>query len=220
MIDHLAYQLALRTKLQTLSLVTTGSISLAATTAGYSRTTGSFLTDGFAVGMEVTATGFSQSDNTAAKTITGVTALTMSCTGCVAEGAAAGRTLTVGLPEVVAWENIPAVPITGRPYITEQYLPGPFARESLGALGRFEARPMYVIGLHGVPNTGLTAIATYADGLLTLFAPGTQITADNGDILRVRSDTGPFRGQLVNNEPGWAFIPVTVPLRVRTTNSI
>ena len=79
---------------------------------------------------------------------------------------------------------------------------------------------MYVIGLHGVPNTGLTAIASYADGLLTLFAPGTEIVADNGDILRVRSDAGPFRGQLVNEEPGWAFIPVTVPLRVRTTNSI
>jgi hypothetical protein len=211
MIDHRSYQLALRDKLLTLEVVTTGSTSLGATSTGYSRASGSFLTDGFAVGMEVVGNGFIQGANNEAKTITAVTALALTC---------AGRTISVGLPELRAWENVPVTPVTGRPYIREQYIPGPLARETLGAFGRLEARPMYGIGVYGVTNTGLGGVLDYADALLTLFAPGTAIVASNGDTLRVRSDTAPFRGQLMQHESGWAMVLVTVPLRVRTTNSI
>ena len=221
MIDHTGYQLAMRAKLLTLEVVTTGSTTLSATATGYARASGSFITDGFAVGMEVVGSGFANGvNNTPGRTLTAVTALALTCSGCTAEGASAGRTVSVGVPDTRVWENVPVTPVTGSPYFTEQYLPGPYAREELGPTAQFEARPVYVIGVHAVSNAGLAAASEYADALLTLFAPGLALTASNGDILRVRSDTGPFRGQLVNNEPGWAFIPVTVPFRVRTTNAI
>lgn len=220
MISHYEYQLALRQLLLTLDVATTGSTTLEATATGYSRASGSFITDGFAVGMEVVGTGFSDSDNNEAKTITAVTATTLGCDGCAVEAAGTGRTLSVGLPELRAWENIAFTPETGRPYVTEQYLPGPTLKETLGTFAELELRPMYVVTIYAVANRGLAAAAKYADALLALFAPGTTVTATNGDTLRVRNDVGPFRGQLLHDSPGWALIPVTIPLRVRSTNSV
>jgi hypothetical protein len=219
MISHYDYQLALRQKLLTLEVATTGSISIEATATGYTRATGSFITDGFAVGMEVVGTGFSDADNNEAKTITAVTALTMDADGCAVE-AAGSRTLSVALPEIRLWENIPATPIMDRPYVTEQYLPGPTLKETLGTFAELELRPMYVVTIHAVANRGLAAAAKYADAILELFAPGTAMTATNGDTLRVRNDVGPYRGQLLQESPGWAFVPVNIPLRVRSTNSV
>ena len=56
----------------------TGSISLGATATGYTRTTGSFVTDGFTVGMPIWVTGFpTASGNNGAKTVAAVTATTL-----------------------------------------------------------------------------------------------------------------------------------------------
>lgn len=220
MFNHRSYQLAIRTHLLTLEVATTGSLSLAASSTGYSRTSGSFVDDGFLVGMEVVGTGFSEADNNAAKTVTVVTALGLTCSGCVAESAAAGRTLAVPLPALRSWENLPLTPITGRPYVEEQYLSGPVSRGTLGPLGVLEGLPTYVLNLAVPANTGMDAARAYADALLTLFAPGTALTAGNGDVLRVRGDAAPFANQLLPRAAGWSVIPVTIPLRVRTTNVI
>jgi len=86
---------------------TTGSTTLSATAAGYSRTAGSFLADGFQVGQTVTAFGFTAlvpgsatSPNNGASVITALAAsgLDMSVTkttGTVVDAAAAGRTILV-----------------------------------------------------------------------------------------------------------------------------
>lgn len=220
MIDHYDYQMAVRQRLLTLSLATTGSISLAATTTGYTRSSGSFLTDGFVIGMEVSATGFGQAVNNEPKTITAVTATTIECAGNVTESAAAGRVLNVSLPALRGWDNIPVTPVSGRPYVVEQYLPGGTQRETLGTFGELEVFPMYVVTFFGVANVGLAAVANYADAVLALFPPATVITASNGDVLRVRGEPGPFRGQLMQYQPGWCMVTVTIPLRGRTTNVI
>jgi hypothetical protein len=55
--------LALRGRVLTLSVATTGTTSLAATATGYTRAAGSFVTDGFKPGMEVLAAGFATSGN-------------------------------------------------------------------------------------------------------------------------------------------------------------
>ena len=47
-----------------------------------------------------------------------------------------------------------------------------------------------------------------------------RITASAGDVLRVRSDVGPFRGQLQQGTPGWAVVPVTFPCRIETANIV
>lgn len=218
MINHSAIQLALRVKALTLSVATTGSTALAATTTGYTRAAGSFIADGFRVGMEVAGTGFAIAANNTAKVITAVTATVLSCPGCATE-AEGTRTLDVGLPSLRLWENIPLTTVQGRPYVAEQYLPGPMLQATLGTLGELEATPIYVLQFYGVENTGLEGIADYADALLTLFAPGTSL-AVNGDTLRVRRIPAPFRGQLLHVEPGWSMLPVNIPCRIRTANTI
>ena len=55
----------------------TGLGSLAATATGFSRTTGSFLADGFAVGQQITGNRFTNAPNNTRSTIIGVTATTL-----------------------------------------------------------------------------------------------------------------------------------------------
>lgn len=217
MIDNVAYQMALRQRLATLSVATTGAISLSATATGYARTTGSFLTDGFGRGMEIVPAGFATN---VARIITGVSALTITVSGAVAvEAAAGGRSLTAGLPSMQAWENRAFQPTAGVPWVREEYLPGPTAQVTLGPLGELEALPQYAVYVSVAAETGLT-VSRYADALMRLFAPRTAISLANGDVLRVRSDTGPYAGQLQQSQPGFAVKPVTFPLRIRTANSI
>ena len=76
--------------------VTTGSTSLSATATGYARASGSFVTNGFVVGQEITASGFTNAANNGRSTITAVTATTITvnkATPTVAEEAATGRSL-------------------------------------------------------------------------------------------------------------------------------
>lgn len=232
MYDEVAYQLALRSKLLTLSVATTGSISLAATTTGYTRTSGSFITDGLAPGMEITPAGFA--NNTPA-VITDVSALTVTAKRVIttvtngvtiyslgaitAESAASGRSLTVGLPSNRAWENDYFEPTAGIPYVREEFLPGPTAQVTIGPNGELQGEPMYAMYFNAPAGTRLTA-KRYVQGARLLFAPRTQITASNGDTIRVRADTGPYAGQLQQSTPGFAVQPFTVPLRVRSANVI
>ncbi|MEX2153733.1 MAG: hypothetical protein WD825_10380 [Gemmatimonadaceae bacterium] len=79
-------------------LVTTGArTDLGATSANqFTRTTGSFLTDGWVVGQPVTASGFINAENNGPSTVSGVTATELSVAkigGLVAEIEAPGRTV-------------------------------------------------------------------------------------------------------------------------------
>ena len=220
MISHTQCQLALRAKLLTLSVCTTGSATLAASALGYTRASGSFVADGFAPGMEVTPTGFTQ---TATGVVTAVTAgLLTIAGGRTVQTAGAGRTVAVGLPALRVEENRDpgqGQPVTGVPYVLEQYIPGPMSRYTSGPLGRLNAEPQYAVHVYIKSNTGFLAAAKYADALLTLFAPGVTVTLTNGDVVRVRGDVGPFRGQLMQ-DTGWCVVPVTIPLRIDTTNAV
>lgn len=217
MIDEVAMQLALRAKLATLTVATTGTMTLAATTSGYTRATGSFLTDGFAVGMEVTPAGFS---STTPRVITAVSALSMTVNATLtAQTAAGGRSLTVGLPSNRAWENVAFQPTAGVPWVREEFIPGPTAQVTIGPGGDLEATPMYAVHVNVKDDTGLTA-KRYVQALRVLFAPRTQIPLSTGDTLRVRADTGPYAGQLLQSQPGFAVQPLTIPLRLRSPNVI
>ncbi len=218
MIDHYLIQKALRAKLLTLEVCTTGSTSISATSTGYARASGSFLTDGFALGMEVTGTGFSEAANNAAKTLTGVTATALTCSGCTTEGAAT-RTVACALPADRAWENVQYEPTTGKPFVEENYLPGPMEQVTLGTTGQLECDPLYVVKVYTPSGKGIGAPRSYVDALLTLFAPRTSLTV-SGHTVAVRTQPSPFAGQLLQTESGFAVIPVSVPLRVRTANAI
>ena len=217
MIDEVQIQLALRARLLTLSVATTGTMTLAAVSGGYTRASGSFLTDGFAPGMELVPVGFSSSTP---RVITGVTALAITVSSTVpAQVAAGGRSLTVGLPAARAWENVAFQPTAGVPWVREEFLPGPAAQITIGPFGDLENTPMYAIYFNVAAETGLTA-KRYVTAARALFAPRTQITLANGDTVRVRGDTGPYAGQLQQSTPGFAVQPLTIPLRLRTPNVI
>lgn len=91
---------------------TTGSVSLSATATGYARTSSSFITNGFAVGQTIVASGFTNAANNGTSLITGVTAtrLTVSKSpAMIAEAAGSGRTIveagTVVVNRAYAGEN-------------------------------------------------------------------------------------------------------------------
>jgi hypothetical protein len=218
MIDHTTVLLALRAKLLTLSVVTTGSTQISATATGYARASGSFVTDGFRVGMEVYGSGFTTGTNNRAKTLTGVTALTLTCADCAVESAGT-RTVAVTLPTQRAWTNVAFAPTAAEPYVEEAYLPGPMVRTGLGPTAYLEVLPQYVVRVYVPAGTGVDAALQYADALLSHFAPNTSLTV-SGSTLVVRGDVAPFAGQVISTVPGFAVVPVTVPLRLRTTNTI
>ena len=97
---------------------TTGAASLSATATGYARSAGSFVTNGFAVGQQITASGFTNPANNGTSVITAVTAtsLTVSKTpATVVETAAAGRTIAT-----VTGINAAGIAMVSRAYSSEQ----------------------------------------------------------------------------------------------------
>ena len=293
MYDEVAYQLALRSKLLTLSVATTGAISLAATATGYTRTastgtvtsslgfaefsdsqagklaagsvivvggvsytlltfnggtlatlsdeptfgasafTMGFLAENFSPGMEITPAGFANNSHAVitevsalsitAKRITGTTVngvTTYTLGAITAEAAAGSRSLTVGLPSQRAWENDASFePTAGIPYVREEFIPGPTEQVTIGPFGELQGWPQYAMHFNAPAGSRLTP-KKYVQAARILFAPRTQITASNGDTIRVRADTGPYAGQLQTSTPGFAVQPFTVPLRVRSPNVI
>jgi len=216
-IRHEAIHLAARARARTLVVATTGSATLAATATGYTRTSGSFVADGFAVGMDVTPSGFTQ--QTTPATITSVSALAMTVQGGrTAQSAGSGRTLVAGLPVLIGYENLDVTPAADTPYCVEEYLPGALAKATVGAFGELEATPLYVLRLLYPQRTGMTALRRTADALLNLFAPSTPLTVGS-DVARVRGDLAPFPSPITQTEDGWASCTVTIPLRLRTNNS-
>jgi len=220
MIDHQLALTALRTQALTLSVVTTGSTTLSVTSAAYVRAAGSFITDGFVVGMEVTGAGFSVSGNNGAHRVTAVSALSLTCDGLATEASASGKTVSVGLPALRAWENIDFTPVAGRWFVEEDYLPGPAVQETLGQYGQVETLPQYVLRLYGLANTSTAALFKASDALLALFAPRTPLVLSDGNVVVVRTNPAPYRGQLLQAPGGgWAVVPITIPCRVRSANS-
>ena len=185
----------------------------------YTRAVGSFLTDGFAVGMEVTGAGFTNAANNQSVVVTGVEALTLTVDATLTtESAAAGRTLTVGQPTRTAWENVAFETTVGYPWIEEQLVPAGTRQITIGQNAQLETRVLYSLLIHAVHDTGLGAPSAYADAVLDLFSPGTQI-AFGSETARVRTDTGPSRGQMLVRRPGWVTVPITIPLEIWSTNA-
>ena len=213
----------LRDRLVTLDLSGTPATSLAVVAGSpfgkIVRTTGSFIDEFFAAGMEIQPAGFSDSANNALAVIKVVEDLELTLDRQMEnEAAAAGKSITVGLPSRVAAENVEFTPDQDKPYVEENLLPGPTEQITIGPGGDIEADPLYVVRFFLPADTGPEAANLYGDALVALFAPRTAMPLTNGDILRVRTNPGPFRGQLFQLKPGWATVPVTIPLRIRTIN--
>lgn len=230
--------LALRTRALSLTVCTTGSATLAATATGYTRLSGSFITDGFRAGMDVVSSGFSTSANNMTGVVTGVTALTLTVSpyvvttnadgsitvarpATVVEASASGRTIAAKLPSRRAWELVQFTPATGIPYVTEQYVPGGGAVMLTApyAGGLAEELGMYVLTWYGLSGSGTSAIRKSIDALKALFAPGTTLTVGT-DRLTVRGAVGPSAGSIITQDGGFAACALTISWRAETTNAI
>jgi hypothetical protein len=215
MLNHDRIRMGCRAHLLTLEVCTTGVTTLAATSTGYTRTSGSFLADGFAIGMQLTPTGFTES--TPAR-ITALTALTITVDlPRATQTADSGRSLTVGLPDV-AWENVRYTPTPGRVWMREEYLPGGGSNLTLGTFATLTQLPLYVLHVVCPQFQDATACARYADALLRHFAPTTPLSV-SGHTVTVRSDVVPSPSPLQSSGDGWVEVTVSIPLRVTTSNS-
>lgn len=214
-VNHSALRLAMRTRLRSLSVCTTGTTTLAATTTGYSRVTGSFVTDGFRAGMEVTPAGFTANP---VSVITAVTATTITVADArAAQGSAAGKSLTVALPTAQAWEDVKFQPTARVPFVIEQYLPGPAELVTLQPGGQVEYLPQYVVQVVTPDKTGGSAAYGYADALLRHFPVGLTLTASDGSVARVRGQPAPFSSQLIPYTDGAMVVTVSIPFRVHVS---
>lgn len=125
------------------------------------------------------------------------------------------------LPALVSWENVLFQPVPGQPFVAEQFVPGPATLRGLTAGGLVETRGLYVVQWYVPSNTGLGALTAGADAVLALFPPESTLTTTTGDVVRIRGDAAPYRGQLRTDPTagltGFAFLPVTIPWLVYTS---
>jgi hypothetical protein len=219
MLDHKAGRLACRNLLATLSVCTTGSTTLVATTTGYTRPAGSFVDDGFEVGMEILPAGFATNTRQVIKNVVAGTILTEGTVAAQASGS--GRSLTVGQPEYRAYTNIKYDPkqAAGRPYTEDDWLPGISTVTGTGDGATIIHEPIFVAKIYGLSERGTAALDAYSDSILTLFRPNLSIATSASQILKVKTITPPYKSGITNPSslPGRALVTVTVPLWAQTT---
>lgn len=230
-----AIRLACRTRLLDLVVCTTGTLDdLSVTATGFTRASGSFLDDGFAPGMELRASGFAgDTDGLALVRHVSATELAVDAyrldTGrtwarhdrtLTPDGTGPGRSLTVGLPTLRAWEGLHAEPIDGVPWLEESLVYGPTGRPGFLGSGSIVADPMYQIVLHQLADRGIGATDRLVSALLRAFAPGQGLSLPHGRVVRIRTDTGPYTARLGRLRPGFLTTSVTFPLRTYTPQPV
>lgn len=209
---HIDLRAAFRQKLLELVLADTGSVQIACAGATYSRTSGSFIDDGFSVGDEVTASGFASATNNGRAIITAVTATTMTIDRTLSTAAAATARLTAGLPAGRAWEGKEYIPTTGQPWVRESFRPLVSRPRSLGAGGTIEHQMTANLSLFYPSKKGTLAVERMAGAVLDAFAPGTSLAyAGNAGIIQQCE-----RSPLVE-EPEWISAPVIVSITAYTS---
>jgi hypothetical protein len=218
-INHAVVSLALRTRGLALAVCTTGSTSLSATATGYARASGSFVTDGFVEGMEVTPASFTQ---TTPGLVTAVTASTLTIYGGrTAQAAASGRTLSVELPAFRVYDNRTFARTANRWYVEAEYSPSTVRLSTVTASrGYGEATGEFYWRLYGVAGMGDTAFHAMATALLALYPPGDGETLSNGAVLHIANRPGPRAGNILPDDPGFAVLPLTIPWRCSFTNPV
>jgi hypothetical protein len=209
--NHNLLRLAIRARLATLSVVSTGATNLSGAALGYERSAGSFLVDGFDPGMEVDASGFAVANN-GKSVLTGVEAGRLHILGGrTVDAEAAARTVSVGFPSRAYWENRDYTPDQDYPYTEEDYLPGqPPIMRGLVPGGTVENYPLYTLKLYLPAQLGSNAFEKYAFAIESLFPAGFAFSLSDGSKAHVRTDMLPQHSPFRNDKPGWGVGAVTL----------
>lgn len=159
------------------------SVSLAS--GVFTRASGSWLTAGFAPGMEVQAQGFTGNPFGIVETVSAL-ALKLNISG--SQTVAGGGRFIAALPQGRAWEGFDFFPVDGRPYVSETLLPGISRKRSVGGpngVGAvIEHRPSFVATFFYPKNKGTLAIERMTGSMMGLFRPGLSLTY-GGDTARI-----------------------------------
>jgi hypothetical protein len=203
---HTDLRAAIRSRLLTLSIASLTSSGISATASQILRASGSFITDGYGIGDEITVAGFANAANNGRALINAVAgnALTLDRVGVV-EAAGAAITVALGLPQGRAWEGRFYSPVVGQPYFSETLLPISSSVRGIGPNGTIEHVVSAGLVLHYPSGVGTLAIEKMAGNLMELFRPGTSL---------VYGPTSGFVSQVERRplltEAEWISCPVTV----------
>lgn len=152
-------------------------VSVTLASGVFTRASGSWLTAGFAPGMEVTVIGFGAATSSVVES---VTALALKTSHAGAQTVAGGGQFVVGLPQGRAWTGETFHPIDGRPYVAEAVLAGSSRKKSHGGPNGqgavIEHTPRAVATLFYPNGKGTLALEAMAGAVMAHFLPGSSLS--------------------------------------------
>jgi len=195
--------------------------ALAANANGFTRLSGSFVADGFAVGMQVLSTGFPAGYGP--RVVLDVTPSALRIVNGLPStaNAATGRALRSFVPLPILEDNEQYEPVPGVPFTETELVAQPSVL--LGAPynnSTREDRGLFVVSVHGPLDVGTKALLDTADAVLTRFAPGTVLLLSDNTAMRVRTDATPFAGKIDQLLAAHARIVITIPWHAYRINAV
>lgn len=225
---------ALGNRLLSTVVASHNAVNIAASATAYTRASGSWITDGYLVGMEIVASGFTNTGNNGQGVISELSATVMTIGRAynvstsyavtdrtmVTEGSASGRTISATIPAMRRWDNTKLTPVAGIPYIEEEFVPATNRNRTVPAATAFnEDTGVYFVKWFGLSDTG-ESIRVCADAVLAEFAPGTPLTLSDGTTLRIPVDLGPKAGQVTRVDGGWSYSQIELPYIGESINAL
>lgn len=216
MFDHAEGWKAMWTRAETLVVATTGTMTLGADAAGYTRASGSFITNGFAAGMEVVGTGWPGSVGAAGIADTPSALAIPIIGGRTVTTPAGSRSLSVGLPldrRRGGTQNPATTTPATRPFVSDKWAPTRAADS-----GGIVDTGFYYITWNGLSNKGDLAMFRQMQALRDLFPPGYTFTIGSY-LLRVTGDPAPNFTPPVTTTNGYDFSQLSIPWRIITASN-
>lgn len=214
MVNHEALLTALRTALDAVVAVTTGTLTNVSVVAPDTvrRASGSFVTDGFVAGSEVLASGFSAaSAANGSFLVLDVQALTMklrplSDATFVSTAAGASVTLRAKVPAWRAFEGYRIEkPTALRPWVRDAWRPVTAQRTTLSLPARVKEEGIYLLDLFYPSGFGTAAVHQMGLAIREALHPGVNLTAGS-DRLSLMS----IKPEPLLKDESWIQLPLTV----------
>lgn len=177
-----------------------------------SRSTGSFLTDGFDEGDSITVAGAGTAANNGATRVTKVTALTLTTEkSFTTEAVGASVTITAGAPSEVAYEGRAYEPQIGVPYVAETIVPAFDEPSGIGQPAVQHHSLVLNLVLFYPAGRGTRPVSRMAGAILTAFRPGTSVSYGDSAGMVMRAER-----QSMQQDAGWLRLPVAITVDVFT----
>jgi Bacteriophage related domain of unknown function len=200
---HADIRAAVRTKLLGLAVASRSVSTISASGSVFSDSSNGLAV--FAVGDELTASGFTNPANNGSFMVTAVAAGAVTVDGTLTTETAGARLLTVTLPQGRAWEGRTFTPTIGRPHVAEVMSPVSSSLSALGTGGTMAHTILSNFSVRCPSGRGTISVERLAGALMELFKPGTSLSYGQTSGTVMQSER---RALLV--EPDWLSCPVNI----------